>query len=227
MWPAPPIREDVVSIIINANHLYCGWLQCDSKKRLQLSAFKVYALEHMNQLSLQHYLQDFIDENKLAHSFLSISLASPLIYEELIRLSKASPDPIDFQSKHFQQLLWNYHYLRALDDGNHLFYIKGIKKPSYFEYQLLAHKLNLKLITFTSMYASQLAAYAHYHGKAFRNAKLSLDLEKHQYKIAASLDRDAIARMLHVDTNASIATEVPEVLVAMIGSFYIESRSWQ
>jgi hypothetical protein len=205
--------------------MYCSWLQFDKKRGLQLSAFKEYFLEHAHQLTIYHHLKKFIGEYNLANSFLSIALSSPLMQEEFVRLSKASPQPLDFQLKHFQPLLWNYQYLRALDDGNHLFYVNGIKKTTHFEYQLLAHKAQLKLITFTSTYAAQLAAYVQLQGKAFRHTKLSLDLEKVEYNIAACLNRDALARMLYMHSQPRDQNPAPHILAAMIGSYYMELRT--
>lgn len=224
MWPAPPIRDDVISVIISANQMHCGWLQFDKKRGLQLSAFKEYFLEHTHQLTIYHHLKKFIDEYNLADSFLSIALSSPLMQEEFVRLSKASPRPWDFQLKHFQSLLWDYQYLHALDDGNHLFYVSGVKKTTHFEYQLLAHKTQLKLITFTSTYAAQLAAYVQLQGKAFRHTKLSLDLEKAEYDIATCLNRDALARMLYIHSQPRDQNPAAQILAAMIGSYYMESR---
>lgn len=226
MWPAPPIRDDVVTVIISPIQMHCGWMSFDAKKGLRLTAFKSYPLEYAHQITLYHHLDDFIAQHKLAHAFLSIALSSPLIHEELIRLSKASPNPGDFNAKQFQQLLWDYHYLHALDDGNYLFYLKGIKKPLYFEYQLLAHQTNLKLIALTSSYAAQLVAYRQLYGKAFRQSQLALDLAKHNYTIAACLTRDNIARLAQIQPAASEAWNFKEVVAAMIGSFYIDQRSF-
>lgn len=225
MWPAPPIRDDIISVIISANQLHCGWLQFDKKKGLELSAFKEYPLEYTHQLTIYHHLKKFINEYNLANSFLSVVLSSPLMHEEFVRLSKASPQPLDFQLKHFQTLLWNYQYLHALDDGNHLFYVNGIKKTTHFEYQLLAHKTKLKLIAFTSAYAAQLAAYVRLQGKTFRYTKLSLDLERVEYNIADCLNRDAIARMLYINSQPRDQNPTLPILAAMIGSYYMESRT--
>lgn len=226
MWAVPPIREDVIAVIITTNHLQCGWLHLDVKKRLRLSAFAVYPLENASYLSIHNHLDHFKKAHNLTHSFLTIAADKPIVHQELARLSKASASHADFQSKQLQNLLWSYHYLHACDNGNHLFYINGIKKPTLFEYQLLAQSLQLKLITVTSLYAAQLAAYTHFQGKAFRHTKLCLDLEKNQYNVAACLDRDAIARMLSMGSYAHTIQEYPDALIGMIGSFYSESRSW-
>ena len=205
--------------------MHCGWISFDTKKGLRLIAFKSYPLECAHQISIYNQVADFIGYHKLSHAFLSVTLSSPLMHEGFLRLSKASPDPIDFNAKQFHQLLWDYQYLHALDDGNHLFYLKGIKKPHYFEYQLLAHQTNLKLITLTSSYAAQLAAYRQLYGKAFRQSQLALDLAKHNYTIAACLSRDNIARLLHIHPIASDAWNFKEVVAAMIGSYYLDQRS--
>lgn len=225
MWPLPPIRDGVVSLVLEPTKMHCGWLERNAKKELRLRAFTSYPLESAMHCAILHNTHDFIKQYTFAHSFLVVALASPLIHEELVRLSKASPIPQDFQLKKFQHLLWDHQYLHALDDGNHLFYVKGIQKPHYFEYQLLAHELNLKLVTITSNYAAQLNAYAYMQGKAFRQAKLSIDLAKHNYDIAACLDRDTLARMLRVNADMNHVYQYPEILCVMVGSYYMEQRN--
>lgn len=225
MWPLPPIRDDVVSVFISSTQMHCGWLNFDAKKGLRLIAFKSYPLECAHQISIYNQITDFIGSHKLTDAFLAIALASPLMHEELIRLSKASPQPADFNTKQLHQLHWDYQYLHALDDGNHLFYLKGIKKPHYFEYQLLAHQTNLKLITLTTSYAAQLNAYRQVYGKAFRQSQLALDLAKHNYTIASCISRDNIARLVHVYPPASDAWNFKEVIAAMIGSYYLDQRN--
>lgn len=226
MWPAPPIRDDSVLVVIEPTHIYCGWFAYDTKKQLHLAAFESYSLEHVNQLTVTHLLNNFINLHKLTHAFVSFALSSPLMLQEFVRLSKASPTPLDFQSKQFYHTLWDYEYLHALDDGNHLFYLKGIKKSTYFEYQLVAYQTNLKLISITSCYAAQLAAYRKFYGATFRQSQLALDLAKHEYHIADSLSRDKIARLIHISPSATIAWHNTQIVAAMIGSYYCQQRSF-
>lgn len=221
MWPLPPIRDDVVSLVMSPTHLYCGHLTKNVKSELQIAAFARYEFERLTHIAITNHTHHFISEHNLFHSFATIALCPPLIHEEFIRLSKASPTPHDFQLKNMQQLIWDSHYLHALEDGNHLFYVKGIKKPFYFEQYLLAHELQLKLNTLTSTYAAQLSAYKNLQGKAFRQAKLSLDLAKHEYHIAACLSRDALARMARVSSSAQEALSYPDIVTSMIGAYYI------
>lgn len=225
MWPLPAIRDDVVSVIISPTQMHCGWLSFDTKKGLRLIAFKSYSLEYAHQIAVCNHINTFITQHQLGNAFLSIALASPLIHEEFIRLSKASPRPHDFNTKQLQQLLWDYQYLHALDDGNHLFYLKGIKKPLFFEYQLVAHQTNLKLVAFTSSYAAQLTTYKQLYGKAFRQSQLALDLAKHNYHIAAFLTSDNIARMIQINPAASTVSNNKEIIAAMIGAYYSEQGS--
>lgn len=222
MWPLPPLRNDIISVIVGPTHLYCGWLHLDAKKELCLSAFARYELESATHIALYHHLANFIKQYQLTNSFISIALCPPIIYQDMISLSNASPYPRDFDTKKLHQLIWDYQYLYTLDDGNHLFYVKGIQKPHYFEYQLLAQKSDLKLIALTSMYAVHLKAYEQWQGKAFRNTKLSVDLAKCKYQIAKCLDRDAIARMIRISAHADEAKNDLEIVAAMIGSYYCQ-----
>lgn len=202
--------------------MHCGWLQTSAKNRLNLVAFETYPLEYAHQLSISSHLTEFIKRHNLAHSFLSVALSSPLAHEEFVRLSKASPSLNDFALKQTPQWIWQYHYLHALDDGHHLFYLKGIKKSHYFEYQLLAHQTNLNLVVLTSNYTAQLKAYQHLYGKAFRQSQLSLDLAKNNYNIAACMSRDNIARLMQVNPAAQSAWNFKDILATMVGCYNLE-----
>lgn len=220
MWPQPPIRNNVVAIIITPNSIHCGWITTYKKNYLYLSAYEMHPIECNIIPAIRHRITQFVEKHRLQHSFCVVALSAPLMYEELVRLSKASPILIDFSNKSLFQLLWDYHYLHGLDDGNHLFYVRGIKKSVLFEYELLAKQADLLLTAVTSQYAAQLNAYARVYGPAFRQSQRTLDLIKYEYKIAQSLKKETLAHLLKIDTQLDCTVIDSEIRATLIGMYY-------
>lgn len=82
MWPLPPLRDDVISLVIKSPYMHCAWLNRNSKNAVHMSAFASYELEHAAYITIEHNLKQFIEDHNLAHSFLSVALTPPFIHEE-------------------------------------------------------------------------------------------------------------------------------------------------
>ena len=119
-------------------------------------------------------------------------------------------------------MIWDYRYLHMLDDGKYLFYVSGIKYADLFSYQLIAHALELNLLSITSAYMALLHAYRALFGPAYRESQLALDIIKTHYKIKGrSLSADSIARLIHIHPNITIDVDKEKVsLLTMIGLYY-------
>jgi hypothetical protein len=151
-----------------------------------------------------------------------MAIEAPLIHEQLIRLPHASPGPADFKTPLLKKMVWDYRYLHALEDnGQHLFYVCGIQRPTLFAYQLLAHTSNLHLASMTSSYMALLQAYRAIFGPSFRSSQLALDMIKHHYQLQNVLSADSIARLLHLSKPLNLA-EHKGSLLTMIGLHYSE-----
>lgn len=220
MWPQPPLRNNVVSIIITPNSIHCGWITAHKKEYLYLAAYEVHQVECTTIPAIRHHITHFVEQYHLQHSFCMVALNAPLMHEEFVRLSKASPSPGDFSHKSLYQLLWDFHYLYGLDDGSHLFYVRGIKKSVLFEYELLAKQTDLILTAVTSQYAAQLNAYAYVYGPAFRQSQRALDLIKYEYKISQSIKKETLSQLLKINPALDQTILEPSIQAAMIGMYY-------
>lgn len=220
MWPKSAQTHNLVALIVGPHSFSCALLVPSNKGALLLAAHENHALECINAPALRQHTKEFVARYQLKNSFFSIALTAPLIHEELTRLSKASPHPADFSPASLHHLLWDYQYLHGLDDGNHVFYVKGIKKSVLFEYELLARHTELVLTMVTSTYTAQLNAYARIYGKAFRQSQRALDLIKHNYKISESLNTQTVSQLLKMSSAIAPHTVDIGTQAALIGIYY-------
>lgn len=223
MWPLPPIRYEHVIIHIDASSFSIGWITAGKKQFTQLNAYHTQEFQVLTHAHLCHALESFIAQYKLSGALLSISVSSPLIYEELVRLSHAHATIADFQNPTVTKLLWDFRYLHPLSDGNHLFYVCGIDRPSLFSYQLLATQNKLHMMSMSSWYNALMQAYKTIFGSAFRSSQLAIDMEQTNYRLYDRLTIDSISRLLQFGSSINIDREKEKkALISMIGLYYQE-----
>lgn len=226
MWPFPPIQNERVLLYITTQEILCAWINSRKDKQLVLKKYLKLPLHTIHPAAIAKELKPFISANNLSHSLLSISLAAPLLHEEFIRLPHASPLPRDFVMAPLEKMLWDYRYLHTLDDGYHLFYVCGISLPELFSYQLLAHAMNLRITTITSVYASLAQAYRALYGPAFRRSQMAIDMITNKYQLQNSISTDTIARLLYISPELQVNVLQDKVaLLSMIGLCYQESET--
>jgi hypothetical protein len=222
MWPLPPIRYEHVIVHIDRSSFSIGWIRSEHKQ-VVLSAYQSYEFQTLTHYHLSQSVATFISEHKLAGALLSLSTASPFIYEELVRLSSANGSWNDFQTPALHSLLWDFRYLHPLINGDHLFYVCGISRPTLFSYQLLATQNKLHIVTISSWYNTLMQAYRMLFGPAFRISQLAIDMERTEYRLEESLRIDSIARLLHIPAHITIDREKEKKsLISMIGLYYQE-----
>lgn len=222
MWPLPPIRYEHVIIHIDVSSFSVSWITSKNKLPL-LKAYESQEFQVLTHYHLSHAVAAFIAKHKLSGALLSISIASPGIYEDLVSLSIASATPHDFQNLTLNKLLWDFRYLHPLSNGHHLFYVCGISRPALFSYQLLATENKLHIATISSWYNTLMQAYKTIYGPAFRISQLAIDMEQTQYHLEEHLHADSICRMLHMSPNVNIDRDKEKKsLISMIGLYYQE-----
>lgn len=219
MWPLPKIQYEQICISIDGTYATCAWISAAEKNQPTLRAYKKIPWEQSNRILLQE-LNAFVHEHKLHHALLAIALSSPLIHEQLVRLSTASPTVQELAHPALQKMFWDYRYLHTLDDGQSLFYLCGISRPALFTHQLLAQKSQLHLVNITSGYMAIVQAYRMLFGTAFRRSQLAIDLMAHNYALEKSISADSIARLLKISPVLDLdSTEDKVSLLTMIGLF--------
>lgn len=217
MWPLPKIQYEQICIVLDACHATCGWITQSSKKQLTLKAYKIIAWEKSTPI-LTKELNDFVQQYQLHNALLTCAVSNPLIHEQLIRVSTASPAAHELAHPLLKKILWDYRYLHTLDDGQSLFYVCGISRPLLFSHHLLAQQTMLHLMNITSGYMALISAYARLFGTAFRRSQLAIDLLAHDYQLEKSMNVDSIARLLHIDPAVTLDMHEQKVsLLTMIG----------
>lgn len=223
MWPLPTIRYEHVIVHIDQETFSIGWLSADKRQVARLNAYHTHEFQMLTHALLCHTLETFIAKYRLSGALLSISVSSPFIYEELIQISHAHATSTDFQTSALTKLLWDFRYLHPLSDGNHLFYVCGINRPTLFSYQLLATQNRLHIVSISSWYNTLMQAYKTIFGPAFRTSQLAMDMEQTKYQLHDRLTTDSISRLLQVGSDLIIDKEKEKkALISMIGLYYQE-----
>lgn len=223
MWPLPSIRYDHIIITIDQSSFALGWLSSYKKEFAQLQAYQRYEFQTLTHTQLSSALALFVAHYQLTGALLSISMSTPFMYEQLVRLSYAHASANDFHGIPLSQLLWDFRYLHPLSSGDHLFYVCGINRPTLFRYQLLSTQNNLHSISISSWYNALIQAYKTIFGPAFRISQLAIDMEQSNYHLEERLHIDSISRLLHINPQLDIDREKEKKsLIAMIGLYYQE-----
>lgn len=223
MWPLPAIRYDHVIIHIDRSSFSLGWISSYKRQFAQLHAFQKHEFQALTHAQLSHALAHFIKRYQLTGALLSISMNSPIIYEELVKRSDAHATAQDFNAPQISKLLWDFRYLHPLSSGDHLFYVCGINRPTFFSCQLLATQHKMHIIAITSWYNTLIQAYKTIFGPAFRMSQLAIDMESTRYHLEGRLHPDSISRLLHIGSALTIDREQEKkALISMIGLYYQE-----
>ena len=227
MWPLPPIRDEYIAVSISPTYIACAWLKSSKKHPLILNAYSHFPIDTPSSVSIEQTINQFVSHSNIQHSILGIAITAPYIHEQLVRLSHATPSVKDFACPTLSKMLWDYRYLHALDDNQHLFYVCGITRPTVFTYQLLSYKTKLNLTRLTSSYMALLYAYRTLFGPAFRQSQMALDMVRTDYQIENALSLDSIARLLHIPAHVSIDLSHEKIPLLTIIGLYNQERNSQ
>src|SRR5579862_3421622 len=98
MWLMPKPQNKLVTISCTPTTLACAWLQASEKTATyDLKGYKRITLSDAshNPISIEKHVTSFLAKHKLEDACLSIGLRNPRVYENIIDLPTASPDPAD------------------------------------------------------------------------------------------------------------------------------------
>ncbi len=223
MWPLPKIQYEQICIAMSHADANIAWIS-PSSNHLILKSYTTIGWNGSFR-TLTKELDNFVSTHKLRNALLNSALSAPLIHEQLLRLSTASPSTDEVAIPALKKMLWDYRYLHTLDDGQSLFYLCGISRPALFSQQLLSQKTKLHLMNLTSSYMALIQAYRTLFGHAFRRSQLALDLITHNYALEKSIANDSIARLLKIDPALNLDMRDHKIsLLTMIGLFNQERK---
>jgi len=218
MWPLVPIQDKQVHVIIQPDAIICGLIQSSKKYRRILTAFQRISCNSSTFCSRAQVIKHFVARHKLTHAFLSIALEPPFIIEQLVPLSKSSVNQEELSNPTLKKLIWDYRYLHATDNGNHLFYICGVPAHTLVGMQIISKKTDLHLIAVTSMRMTLMHAYKALFGPAFRRAQLAVDLQRTNYDLHTSISNDSVSRLVHIPTSCTVdRVQEKQSLLGMVG----------
>lgn len=213
MWPLPDLKNELVTIVIDSSHLYLGVIRANTIKN---TPFVLHAYRAIQNVALDTYIYNmsffekqikaFIASYKLENAFFVLSIAGPKIEERLVHLKKATPSHADFIHLGLQKFVWDFTYLYTHEQGESVFAISGIQRELLFQYQFLALKLNINLVTITTPMHSLLHLYRYVQGDAFRQAKLAIDMQAHRNHFESYFDQPMYNRI--IQSNQSITSSV-------------------
>jgi hypothetical protein len=154
---------------------------------------------------LKHQIQTFLDQYNLQHAWSCIALSGPGIIENIVNIAKASPQPADFRSPTLKKIMWDYRYLYPHDDAHYAFYVCGISRHLFAQYQLLAISCRLSPLVITTERMVHLRLYKQFYGAAFRHSQLAKDMRLHNNQIENLCSPSMLHRFVRMHPPVDVA----------------------
>lgn len=236
MWQKKAYQpNDIVSISFTAEMLACAWLRPSIKSLMyELKAYKRVSLNHFeiaegyihNPTLLGKHISSFFEKHKLEGVYVSFGIQGAALYETIIHLPTANPDPCDIIVPKKQQHVWMYRYLYPEDNGHAAFYVCSIAQSLLLQYKLLAFRQHLNLLGITTVSMAYIHAYAHAYGNAFRHSQLGQDMVRHRHQFGSIVPADIMRRRLKVAAPYAYTLEHElSVLTPLLGLAVSERES--
>ncbi len=223
MWPLPQLNNNIVTITFHPQHLCCSWIIPSGKyAKLTLRAYERFPLQNLeleqltifNPTHIKKTITSFLQKHHLSNTCIVFGLTGPGLKEKMVTLSKASPTPDDFTLPITKDLLWDFRYLYPKQNGTHVFYGYGIPQHLLFQYQLLAIAAQLNVIKITPIRVALFHAYKFFHGHAYRQGKLALDMTQYNNMIEQTFTQDSLSRLVAIPASIDKQQELAYVLQA-------------
>jgi len=214
----------------------CCWFeQTNNKQPFRLKAFQTKKIENLeleqlivfNPSLIGRFIKQFLNINKIKNPFTHFCLNGPSIIEQFVPVETATPTPDQFHLKKNKNCIWDYTFLYPTYNGQFIFYASGIKREKLFQYQLLAMKNKLNLISITTATMALLNLYHYSKGKHFRHSQLGIELEQNNQKIEHVIPTSIIDDIVYIDPsiNVNIKTDASSLLCAL-GLFITRNKNY-
>jgi len=234
MWPLPAISSQSVTISFSPCNLVCSWFQENKDETYTLKAHQRIPLHNLelekatifNPSFLGKAITQFLHEYHLEDASVYASVKGPIIFEKIVSLPTSSPEPGDFRHLELKKQIWDYIYLYPTATGQFSFYLCGIKRDLLFQYQLLAIKNKINLISLAPYTLSLLHLYKYLQGNQFRHSQLGCDLMNNQHQAEQLFTPEMIKQVVIKDPTISIEldSEIP-FLLDTLGLFVTRNQN--
>jgi len=238
MWPMPPYNQHYVTINLSPHRLSCCWFeQTKNQSSCYLKGYQITELDNLelerliifNPSRISTLIQHFVSTHQLKNAFVLFCLSGPSVIGQFISFNTATPDPEQFASHNknksiqdkptWDKLIWDYVYLYPTDNGQFMFYAAGIKRELIFQYQLLALRNNLNLITITPAAIALLGLYKHSKGSQFRHSQLGIELAQYNNRIEQLFDSVSLNTLIKENPDINIHTKDIQCILPSLGLF--------
>jgi len=227
MWPLPRIHNEHVCILLTTDSLVCSWITID-KTLPTLKAYQRTPLDTQlthgllyNPSHIAHVIHHFLADYKLTDSFVYIAVDSPTVVENIVSTSIARPTRHQLESSELKKCVWDYRYLYPYQDSQFMFYTGGITRPTLLQYQLLAIKARLNLITLTPKNLVLLNLYKHIQGASFRRSKMAQDIPYNGTHLDYTIPLDTLRRCITFAPTVHIRLEQESSHLAPLIGLYL------
>lgn len=218
MWPLPTLKNEYVSLILNADTISCCWIKKESSSCSVLAQqtfdADIPTRSMINQKQIQRHLSGFLAHHALENAFISLGISGSAIVEAIVELPTLSPKTTDFKFPKLKKMIWDFRYLYPKDNGMFVYYICGVSREALFQYQLLAINLSLNLITITTERMALFALYHHLHAQTFRHTKLAQDLIINNNELDTFFTPETIKRLSFIPSELHSALKRDPALFA-------------
>lgn len=166
-----------------------------------------------NPTRIKNIINSFMVKNRIKNADLLISIEGSAIFQTILQLPKASPQPSDFRIARLHTLIWDYLYLYPQDDGLFSFYIAGMPQSLLMQYTLLFISLRLQPQIITTELTAHIYLYRSLYGAAFRTSQLAHDMQSNDNQLTRFFAPETIKRLAHIPHH--LATEHSYVITAL------------
>lgn len=208
MWPLPTLQNELVTIIVDSSHIYLGVIKANASRNTPfvLHAYRVISIQNAaldtyiyNISFVEKQIKAFIANYNLENAFFTLCITGSKIEERLVRLKKTTPSYADFIHLGLQKFVWDFTYLYTSEQEESVFAVSGIQRELLFQYQFLALKLGINLVTITTPMHPLLHLYRYVQGGAFRQAKLGVDMQAHNHQLESYFTHTMYNRIVRSD----------------------------
>jgi hypothetical protein len=224
----PPLYDQLVTFSFSRDFITCGLIRAQkAQSRYALYAYRKIPVQLSGRpssfysASVLKELEQFITRYKAAYSFAACALDASLVVQGLCTFATAHPTVDEYKKQcvlpdgKLQSI-----YLYPTENGYFTFYVAAVDHALLLQYQLLALRLHLNVLTITTQFQTLLTLYRYIQGCAFRQIQLARDMQQYQNRLERFFNVQIIHRMVDVSSaNRIHGTQEFQDLLPLLGLY--------